>query len=262
MFAGAARAARRAWDAYRGIRKGKLKFGSRDKFRTTKSAVFTRKVRMEDIASAELTASFGVNPLLGVLKDSMDRLNGALLNPPAVHIKKTVHGTTEHKYIAPGFEVHDTDIWCRRTRSASFYVWFDPEHPDFIMGNPVELAWELIPFSWLIDGLIDVGSYLASLDALRGVKAVKGTLTERTRYGMRYGSLRYSSQEVIQEGRGRRTQYKRDVYNTIPLGHVSWVASSSWRKVMHATSALVLMRGGRKQSSNRPFTNPPRIRGA
>jgi len=39
--------------------------------------------------------------------------------------------------------------------------------------NPINLAWELIPYSFVIDWLIPVGKFLESLDALVGVSNLK-----------------------------------------------------------------------------------------
>lgn len=45
------------------------------------------------------------------------------------------------------------------------------------IGNPVALAWELIPFSFVADWFIPIGDYLNSLDAYDGCKIIHGHRT-------------------------------------------------------------------------------------
>jgi hypothetical protein len=44
--------------------------------------------------------------------------------------------------------------------------------------NPLAIAWELVPFSFVLDWLVPVGTWLQSLDATLGVKFVGGCRTD------------------------------------------------------------------------------------
>jgi len=44
--------------------------------------------------------------------------------------------------------------------------------------NPINLAWELIPYSFVVDWFIPVGDYLSSLDAFLGKSFVSGTVSK------------------------------------------------------------------------------------
>lgn len=46
--------------------------------------------------------------------------------------------------------------------------------------NPANLAWELLPYSFVIDWLIPIGDWLNSLDAGIGFNAIYGTVTTKT----------------------------------------------------------------------------------
>lgn len=43
------------------------------------------------------------------------------------------------------------------------------------ISNPYHLAWELVPFSFVVDWFVPIGAYLESIDALSGVTFVNGT---------------------------------------------------------------------------------------
>lgn len=48
--------------------------------------------------------------------------------------------------------------------------------------NPISLAWELIPFSFVVDWAIPIGPYLESLSYWKGLEFVEGRETRFTRY--------------------------------------------------------------------------------
>lgn len=225
-----------------------------------KGHVFSRRITPCDIASAELVGSFGINPLLGELYDSVDKLQRSTSESITRRIKVKARSEATREWTPP---TQAGTIWSRvnRYHTAVCYVTFDRDVPDFIMGNPAEVAWELTPFSWLIDGFISVGEYLSAFDALKYVDSLKGTLTVRDKYLVR-DNLKYYSDtaEVVRPGRVSGGFYARSVFTDIPFPTLpGFSLSRSWRKLMHATSALVQMTKPCPKSpwrSNRPFVAP------
>jgi len=73
--------------------------------------------------------------------------------------------------------------------------------------NPAALAWELLPYSFVIDWLIPIGDWLNSLDACVGVIGAYGTVTTKTKsiYEVSYGS-QHSFKET----------YSRQVFDHLP----------------------------------------------
>lgn len=62
--------------------------------------------------------------------------------------------------------------------------------------NPLTLAWELLPFSFVVDWFLPVGEYLESLSAFSGLQFVDGSKTQfqRTRRNVQFtGSTGYGS---------------------------------------------------------------------
>lgn len=68
--------------------------------------------------------------------------------------------------------------------SAKVKLWgkvlFQAHHNGSSLGliNPVSIAWELVPFSFVIDWLIPIGEWLESLSATSGTQFVAGCVTE------------------------------------------------------------------------------------
>jgi len=73
--------------------------------------------------------------------------------------------------------------------------------------NPVLLAWELLPYSFVIDWLIPIGDWLSSLDACVGVLGAYGTVTTKTR---NISEVTYGNQFNFE------TTYSRQVFDHIP----------------------------------------------
>lgn len=213
---------------------------------------------MEDVAAAELTFSFGINPLLSVLHDSLEALQDRLVLPIWLRYKLR-RSSTENSYYSPsvvgGYPMkgHRRVDW-KKTKSIIAYVQVEPEDPDFTMGNPLEVAWELVPFSWLVDGLISIGDYLSALDALKGVNALRCSCTTRE-YMFLLNTLKPSYLYDWHPGTAKYRSYERHIYdeNSVSPELPMWQPSRSWHKIMHATSILVGIRGSRVRNTNRPF---------
>lgn len=228
MFAKAGRAVKDAWMKYRAGRR------------------ILRKLVASDIAAAELTASFGINPMLGVLKDSYDVLHQRLVEPILTRHVITRSASTSKTFRLPGRVTGDDRVDWKRRRRAVFWLAYQYPESRFTMGNPLEVAWELVPFSWLIDGLVDVGSYLASLDYL-GDKYLQcvGTMTETDRVSHVYRSLYSTAYEVVTPGTGIYKSHRRYAYGDLPDVQLpTYRPSRSWHKIMHAISALTLIHSG------------------
>lgn len=68
------------------------------------------------------------------------------------------------------------------TETRKIYAWFGPPANSHTLAqigltNPAHLAWELLPYSFVVDWFIPVGNYLSSLDADLGTNFIKGGRT-------------------------------------------------------------------------------------
>jgi hypothetical protein len=109
--------------------------------------------------------------------------------------------------------------------------------------NPASVAWEVVPFSFVVDWFLPVGNFLEALTARIGVSFIDGY------YGTRVeGSLRVCSpqrppadQIVIQEDRESMCEqfgYTREVMSSFPLPGLYFKSPFS---TGHALNALALL---------------------
>jgi hypothetical protein len=113
--------------------------------------------------------------------------------------------------------------------------------------NPLAIAWELVPFSFVVDWFLPIGTYLNNLDSTQGLTFVKGCKTEfwrgtssRTEFGTSetVGGHRYSVRKNL-----RRTYASvwvtRTKLNGFPSSPVPQLKSPF--SDLHAANALALL---------------------
>lgn len=89
--------------------------------------------------------------------------------------------------------------------------------------NPALLAWELIPYSFVIDWIVPVGNYLGNLDATVGLSFVRGTKTIRQDFEGTSTWKKYKAPlnaNYLQTGMGRSfysSSKTRSVLTSFPL---------------------------------------------
>jgi len=139
---------------------------------------------------------------------------------------------------------------------AKVVLWYEVQNEQLLVAsavgltNPFEIAWELVPFSFLVDWLVPVGNVLGALTADSGLHFMGGTLT-RTALTVGEMSLTNPPDKVVNNGRttvsltvsGRKTtrqfRMRRTVYATPPFGQFYWKNPFS---TGHALNALALLR--------------------
>jgi hypothetical protein len=96
-----------------------------------------------------------------------------------------------------------TDAWTL-THTVKYVVYFTEQgggNPPTALGltNPLAVAWELVPFSFVVDWFLPVGTFINNLDATNSLVFVKGCRTEFRKYR----ATRYTGthSEVIYAGR-------------------------------------------------------------
>lgn len=198
-----------------------------------------------DIATAELTLSFGVNPLIMETREAYEALTnkveGGLLQRFSVTASRSMSNHITPNSLFEGYYRQ------KRVDKAVFFVRYHEIVPHFTMGAPWELAWEVTPFSWLIDGFVDVGSYLNALNSMSGVAKLWGTLTTKTTQSATGYGKKYTTSVVETPERYKGQYYIRKTISDIPCPRMPRVVvTRNWRSLMHAVSALVVLRGSRR----------------
>lgn len=204
------------------------------------------KPNQEQLARDWLGLQYGLIPMYndayGIIEDLRARIRG---RKPRFSVTRNVR-TPFFDVVSKGQALVLTQ-WVKGFHLAK--VRFDFEMDDtFVrqiveqgLTNPLEVAWELVPFSFVIDWFAPVGNLVSALDATMGASFKAGTLTkygEVTRNG--YLSSGAPKQYYAVEGKcsweGRRLE--RSVYTQFPwpMPYVKSPVSG-----MHLANALALL---------------------
>lgn len=208
---------------------------------------FNRNISLNDIASGHLTNVFGIQPLISDVKKSIDRLQNKLEGGATRRYSVSAENIeTKNRFkIATGNYKNGRH---KKSVKARAYVTFKENPRNFTLGNPLQLAWELTPFSWLIDYGLNVGNYLSSLDALQDVKTIKVVASHKSEYEHEtdYETDREGTEStVFFNATFKRTSHSRQVLNTIPLGRITWEPSLTYGKVINALAVFKVITNGR-----------------
>jgi hypothetical protein len=117
--------------------------------------------------------------------------------------------------------------------------------------NPLSLAWELLPWSFVADWFVPIGDYLSSLDATVGwefkggsysckttmvTKAVSCSYTQAANPGM--GSLTGSCSP---QGEGRQYSFSRKAYSSAPLPSLPNLSKVGRASPGHVQNGIALL---------------------
>lgn len=131
------------------------------------------------VASGKLALSFGVAPTVRTVIDSIEALKSVLNKAKYKRFTSIDNQSIDLSGTHPDWDKLTAEVQLKLTA----WVEFDPQltgYDEFTVGNPLEMGWELVPFSFVIDWGIPIGDWLSSLDALQYVRRFGATLTERT----------------------------------------------------------------------------------
>ncbi|UJQ84929.1 MAG: putative maturation/attachment protein [Cunavirus faecivicinum] len=201
-------------------------------------------------ANRWLEYQFGWMPLLGDIKGTMDLLNegfrkkgftfsvvrqvqseGLPLVLTAFDANTNYDGTS--KYLCK------TKMYCKiRNENLASLTRIG-------LADPLQVAWALVPFSFVVDWVLPVGSYLEALSATHGVDFISGTRVHRVEFDFVASSQPPINQlNVIKRQGSFRSRHigvstQRDVLTKFPLPMLYFKSPFS---VSHGVSALALIR--------------------
>lgn len=137
------------------------------------------------LANAWLEFQYAVIPLMldaQGLAESLAKYN----TRPIVGRVSSTHTLTGHDDTTTGnlFSgiIRSQSQWKVSRRYVVFYKVDAPQLPDFAgMGltNPLQLGWELIPFSFVVDWFLQIGDWLSSFDATVGLTFASGSVSTK-----------------------------------------------------------------------------------
>jgi hypothetical protein len=216
-------------DAYRAMRRGDL--GHILKNRTLCS-----------VNSAELAYSFGIAPLAADLYGAAEALK-LKVNEDSNYFHFFDTSTVWKKGSLPNISTVDGTYRASTSFRTDVMVKMRPVNRAVTFGNPSLWAWELIPFSFVVDWGIPIGTWLEDLDILQELLWVKGTQTIKKKYVHTYKSAIADVYGVVHKtpniGKTTYNSHERKLLTTITLPLPRWKPSSTWRKVHRAVSLLI-----------------------
>jgi hypothetical protein len=117
--------------------------------------------------------------------------------------------------------------------------------------NPLELAWELLPWSFVADWFVPVGDYLSSLDATKGWDFKGGSLSSKSTCHVRAINAvprydQYKPRRTVYvgcSGSGRQMVFNRKAYSSAPLPSRPSLEKLNNASHMHVANGIALLMG-------------------
>jgi len=150
----------------------RVKDARKGKFRSRK------ELKLSDISDTHLAVTYGIKPVVSdayTVWEGTERVNRAFLHTIRTRHTERVSYTDSNSKPWQGTVVH--------TRTS--LVRMNPNAGNYDIGNPLEWAWENIPFSFVLDWFVNVGDTIAasfvdrSCQHVSTVRSVKTELTNR-----------------------------------------------------------------------------------
>lgn len=229
------------WDAYRCAKSPKKCLG---KLRKKKKSIFgvskpfiTKNTRLKKGSGKYLAYTYGVTPLVNDIQGSIAELEEALDRGIIwrVRVRDIQKSRREATYGSNVSTILSREILEERSDIAIAYVEFDRPFlatmSSLGLTNPAFVLWDAIPFSFVVDWFLDVGTYLNNLDALSGVKRYSAFYTTKHRAV----ETRVSKHGGV--GVGRRRLTSRSLLTLTPK-----VNAGSGLSLLRSLNALALLR--------------------
>lgn len=173
-----------------------------------------------------LTYTYGIRPLLGTIFGAQKEIQGLLRNEMD-HLKVTASGTEDSPkvqlYTYSGGYTYPLSTAGKFKRSVTIGASLYNQNFDitrFTSLNPASVAWELMPYSFVVDWFVDVGGYLRNLETslLYGNRFSTGYVTDLQVLSCVITDSRKSdSYLTTYTGTARSVSIARSVLNSYPV---------------------------------------------
>lgn len=225
--------------------------GIADAWRSIRKLKFAKRRSMCSITNAHLIHDYGVAPLLSDVFDSYEALRLRLERPvyKRYHFRQKSDVKTRNVNASLGtYGTYEKKVKRWGEQDVTAHVELDMTKASmFTLGNPLEIAWEVVPFSFVVDWMIPVGDTLIALDALKAVKSINGSYVRKDKlrqttqtYTIGLGGIKYPGSP----GSAERDWHSRTKFTSVPLpGLPRFNPRGSISTLLNALSLLVSVRG-------------------
>lgn len=133
------------------------------------------------VANGLLQVKYGWMPLMMDLKGLYDEFVDSTAAPPIISAKRVITSDWSDSSVnsvwinrSQTMKVQNTcEIWARLTAE------FMAQASSHGLANPLSLAWELVPYSFVVDWAMPIGNTLAAISAPAGLTFVGGYVAQR-----------------------------------------------------------------------------------
>lgn len=198
-------------------------------------------------ANRWLELQYGWLPLMGSIHDGVGALREGFRDPSShIYSAKCVKRISKEKDLSdPGRTAKTTHQWI--SKSQIYYKVSNrvvDQIDRFGLLNPLSVAWELVPFSFVLDWFVPVGNTLSALTATAGLEFVAGYHTMVELKTFEQSVIRNPSPGVNQISPGRYATesfgFQRGPWNNFPRPQL--YASSHPLSTKRVVNAIALLR--------------------
>lgn len=176
-------------------------------------------VELDQVGNNYLRWQYGWKPLASDLKGMYDHLQEGLKLPPFLTARRTIKSQRSGNEAFTGYEPAN---WSVKSRD-SVMLMAKLTGPGLAqaqnMGlvNPLSLAWELVPYSFVVDWFMPIGNTLEALTATAGLSFVAGYHSQTREFDCEAKSTGVGSVKK------RTHAFHRQAYGSFPSGALLYV---------------------------------------
>lgn len=204
------------------------------------------------VANGWLELQYGWKPLLGDVFGAAEAIANANHRPPRFRVSATAKRHLVSSYETGGKVANSLPVLneVETHYEVKHVVYFQP-HASVLsvpaalgLTNPLLVAWELVPYSFVVDWFFPLGNWISNLDATFGLEFVGGSKTEfeRSRLtSLANGSIKrsYDTMSGTVYGETSTVRCTRSALTTWPL--LQPPAFKNPVSTLHAANALALL---------------------
>lgn len=194
------------------------------------------------ISNRWLQYQYGLKPLMGDLYGLSDALAKKIRDGMYLHVRSSLSDGRSGFVQTTGDGNKAVGEWSAKIYGIARYKISDPSMKmlsQFGISNPLLLAWELVPYSFIVDLMFPIGNFLSSLDALNGTSDLRVITSKSEEH--RWSVIHKYGNEGPSSFYGKRYTRYAPVTNLL-LPKLSYKPSQSLTAVLNGLALLTQLR--------------------